>query len=402
MVGAINIELRFFHTKNIIHSVSQMFFDTVYYTTNYPEIEYGEYKTPFEHFINVGWKEGKNPRRDFDSNFYEATNRVYNSHYHFELDPLSDFVRYLMLFKVKATYPKKIIPLNNPRYYLALTAIFRNEARFLTEWIEYYILQGVEHFYLYNHLSEDNYQEVLQPYIESGIVDLYHIDNVPTSLKDWLENIQTKTYRDTIKTVSDYVEWLIICDTDEFFVPISKYKLSDFLKDYDDVAALSANWQLFGTNNIIRIQPNELMIEKITKSSSFEYRKNDKFVKTIAKPRYIENIKDPHFPLLKFGYAQVNENKQYFFGSLSPSISMNLIKVNHYHNRDRDFFEQEKLRRRVYDPLLLLTKEQQEELLREYIKVDKELSTTDDLAIAKYFREIHNKILQNKQNQLHQ
>ncbi len=31
---------------------------------------------------------------------------------------------------------------------------------------------GAKHFYLYNNLSQDNYLEVLQPYIESGDVEL--------------------------------------------------------------------------------------------------------------------------------------------------------------------------------------------------------------------------------------
>jgi len=34
---------------------------------------------------------------------------------------------------------------------------------------------GVEHFYLYNHLSKDEYAEVLEPYIKEGIVELYNV-----------------------------------------------------------------------------------------------------------------------------------------------------------------------------------------------------------------------------------
>lgn len=45
---------------------------------------------------------------------------------------------------------------------LAVTAIFSDEARFLKEWIEYYQLQGVTKFYLYNNLSEDHYKKVLK------------------------------------------------------------------------------------------------------------------------------------------------------------------------------------------------------------------------------------------------
>ena len=48
--------------------------------------------------------------------------------------------------------------------------MFRNEAAYLKEWIEYHHLAGVEHFWLYNNNSTDQWQDVLQPYIDWGIV----------------------------------------------------------------------------------------------------------------------------------------------------------------------------------------------------------------------------------------
>ena len=42
-------------------------------------------------------------------------------------------------------------------YYLSILAIFKNEAMNLKEWIEHYILNGVEHFYLINNGSTDNF-----------------------------------------------------------------------------------------------------------------------------------------------------------------------------------------------------------------------------------------------------
>ena len=44
-------------------------------------------------------------------------------------------------------------------YNVSACAIFQNEAPYLKEWIEYHRLIGVEHFYLYNNGSTDNYDE---------------------------------------------------------------------------------------------------------------------------------------------------------------------------------------------------------------------------------------------------
>ena len=47
---------------------------------------------------------------------------------------------------------------NNYPYQLSVIAIFQNEDRFLKEWLDFYRVLGVDHFYLFNNLSEDNYQ----------------------------------------------------------------------------------------------------------------------------------------------------------------------------------------------------------------------------------------------------
>lgn len=43
-----------------------------------------------------------------------------------------------------------IFPLRSDEYELAIATIFKNNAPFLKEWIEYHRMQGVKHFYLYN------------------------------------------------------------------------------------------------------------------------------------------------------------------------------------------------------------------------------------------------------------
>lgn len=56
------------------------------------------------------------------------------------------------------------------KYKIVLCAIFKNEGRFLKEWIEYHRLIGVDHFFMYNNNSTDNYIEILSKYINEGIV----------------------------------------------------------------------------------------------------------------------------------------------------------------------------------------------------------------------------------------
>ena len=59
---------------------------------------------------------------------------------------------------------------------LAILAIFRNEADIMEEWIEHHINEGVDHFYLINNQSTDNYSEILDKY--EGKITLYQHDRV--------------------------------------------------------------------------------------------------------------------------------------------------------------------------------------------------------------------------------
>ena len=52
---------------------------------------------------------------------------------------------------------------------VALCLRFRDEARFLPEWLEYYLAAGVDHFYLYNNFSEDGFRSVIQPWVDTGL-----------------------------------------------------------------------------------------------------------------------------------------------------------------------------------------------------------------------------------------
>lgn len=58
------------------------------------------------------------------------------------------------------------------KYNVSICSIFKNEAPYLKEWIEFNNIVGVDHFYMYNNNSEDDYEAILQPYIKSGLVTL--------------------------------------------------------------------------------------------------------------------------------------------------------------------------------------------------------------------------------------
>lgn len=367
------------NNKTFLNLFAKYMFDEQYYITTYPEIK-NQVFSPFEHFSSIGWREGKNPNKELNTDFYRNFNMRDNK---YDLNPLQHYVKAKLLFKktlaLNQFQLKKVDKLlYNPKYYLALVAIFRNEARFLKEWIEFYRLLGVEHFYLYNHLSNDNFMEVLTPYIKDSIVDLYELHTEPANLSEW-NRLQISTYSKTVQMVKDSVEWLIAVDTDEFLFPVKEDSLQALLKKYDEYASLSVNWRMFGSSKVDHIPDGKLLIETLTGSNASQ----DFHVKTIVKPRYVKSFNHAHFAVLKDGYGQVTENFEYFSGPFVPKESRNIVRINHYWARDYDFFKSKKLAR-VHVMDKNLTAQEQKVKLDALIKVNEDFSVKYDDSILRF------------------
>ena len=104
------------------------------------------------------------------------------------------------------------------RHYLAICAIFKNEAAYLDEWLRFYDLVGVEHFYLYNNDSTDGHLAVLQRWIAAGKVTLHDIPG---------RAVQRLAVHHCLQTYRDQCAWLAHVDLDEFlFSPRDKRWLS--------------------------------------------------------------------------------------------------------------------------------------------------------------------------------
>lgn len=231
-----------------------------------------------------------------------------------------------------------------PIYDVAICAIFQNEAPYLKEWIEFHKLVGVSHFYLYNHLSNDHYQAVLQEYIQSGLVEV--IDwPYPVSKKVGWSIIQEQAYLNALSRSRLQTKWLAIIDTDEFLFPVVVDTLSEFLKDYEDFGGVSVNWQMYGTSYIQKLQPDELMIERLILKAPYNYNEN-RHVKTILQPKLVNTIKDAHSVTFKYNFISVNSNKERVRGAKSSYVLVDKIRINHYWSRDEEFFHSVKVPRR--------------------------------------------------------
>lgn len=231
------------------------------------------------------------------------------------------------------------------QYNLSICAIFRDEGPYLKEWIEFHRLVGVQHFLLYNHLSVDNFREVLQPYIDNKIVEVIDLTDEIESRSHW-GSIQTGSYNDGLAKLSGVSKWVAFIDSDEFLYPVKKDNLNTVLKNYEKFGGVCAHWAMFGTSHIPKIPEKVLQIEALVYRAKLDCPTNG-HVKSIVRPERVSHFPNPHYAIYKLGYGQVNENKVAFEGPINKEISSNILRINHYWTRDEDYFFNVKVPSRV-------------------------------------------------------
>lgn len=222
------------------------------------------------------------------------------------------------------------------KYHLSICALFQNEAPYLKEWIEYHKLLGVDHFYLFNHYSKDDYLTVLEPYIRDGSVELKDELTVTEDIKTFYP-MQCKCYTHCAAYASGLSKWVAFIDIDEFLVPIQDESLTTFLKRYEEFGGIGVNWLIFGTSNQKKIPEDKLLIETLTSCTEKSYVDN-RYVKCIGRPERILRFDNAHFATFKKGYLGVNTDKFPIEGPMSDVVVINKLRINHYWTRDEDFF----------------------------------------------------------------
>ena len=123
----------------------------------------------------------------------------------------------------------------------------------MKNWIEHYLWQGVEHFFLIDNDSTDNPLLILQEYIDKNIVSYYYKPEKHKQVEHYQfiydnYNLKNKT------------KWLIVADLDEFWY--SSDKLVNIIDNYYNYDVIYSNWLMFGHNNNI-LHPTDIRLSNL-------------------------------------------------------------------------------------------------------------------------------------------
>lgn len=210
----------------------------------------------------------------------------------------------------------RIAPELKPKYKLGVFVRVFNEQYAIQEFIAFHMAQGVEHFYIYNNMSQDSTVEKIQPFVDAGIVTLEHRSDKPMS-----------PAADThcMNTYGHECEWIACIDADEFIFTTDGTLLPDFLENYKQHPALAIHWIYYGSNGH-RARPSGLVMENYTKANP---QVTDLF-KSVVQPRKLLRYGNSHYWFYRNWQQGVDENHQPVRGPKSEGRTIKQIRLNHY------------------------------------------------------------------------
>lgn len=191
-------------------------------------------------------------------------------------------------------------PNGSARWYLSAMAAIKDEAPYLDEWLAFCLSEGIEHILLYDNNSTDNSREVLQPWIEAGIVDLF---DWPIH---WKKGAQTKAYADALCRLRGRTRWAAFIDPDEYLFSPTGKTVAEVLKRYEDHAGVIVNWQCYGTAGH-KTRPAGLTIERYIRRAKSNWARNHR-VKTIVDPLLAIEPEGSHLFKVQPGSTLVTED----------------------------------------------------------------------------------------------
>lgn len=198
---------------------------------------------------------------------------------------------------------------------LSIVGIFRDESPYLDEWIKFHLGAGVDHFYLYNNFSEDDFVNVLRPYIQGGVVTLY----------DWPVKVgQLPAYRHCVKRHALDTRWMAFIDVDEFLFSPDCRNLNSVMEEYAGLPAIMVHSPFFGS-------AGHATRPAVPTTRAFVRRAplSRLSAKTIANPRWIYSIRNVHSFKYWAGVATDTDKVPY-----SPQrVRLDKLRLNHYWSR---------------------------------------------------------------------
>lgn len=218
---------------------------------------------------------------------------------------------------------------------VALCLRFRDEARYLPEWLEYHRAAGVDHFFLYNNYSADDFRSAIQPWIDDGSVTLVDWPKTPAS---------PAAEEDCIRRALGHFAWVGFLDADEFVVIRDGRSIAEFLAAFPKAPGVGLHWKMFGSS-LHRERPASPVIVAYQRRSA----RTNRHIKTFVRPWRVAQCRNSHawfyYPI---GLA-ADEHGRAIYGSFDAAPTGDDAWINHYYCKSEEDYLEKAARRSTLD-----------------------------------------------------
>jgi hypothetical protein len=229
-------------------------------------------------------------------------------------------------YQVKSRCPQSLteeLVAQPARTKFAICTAFKNEAPYLDEWIRFHRHQGVDHFFLYNNFSADDFTTALAPHM-----DYVTVIDWPVSFK---EGGQLRAMLHAVESTGESYRWLAIIDVDEFLFGVTQPLAEELKREpYSTVDQILVNTINYGSSSISHLPSGSLLKHLVHRAPLWWPRNSQR--KCIVNPRAVDQITTIH---------EMNLSKQ----SLHANGAGSIVKPSHLRRHRRGFGRIRKIRR---------------------------------------------------------
>lgn len=226
------------------------------------------------------------------------------------------------------------------KYKISILSMFKNEAMIMEEWIQHYISEGIEHFYLIDNGSTDNYDLIIKKYAEK-------ITLVIDSSRDKDETQPLLFNRHFLSRSKIETEWLLVCDMDEYIYSRNGYRT---IKEYinkvpENIDCILLPWKNFG-NNGVDMHPDSIISTFIRREDEIEFKKRIVeenwfgHSKSLFRTKNVTRL-NTHIPILVIENIRFSDftgiDMKKYDGSCQP------LHLNHYQHMSYHYYTKVKM-----------------------------------------------------------
>jgi hypothetical protein len=126
----------------------------------------------------------------------------------------------------------------------------------MDEWIQHYKLRGVDHIYLVNDFSTDNFISIIDKY--GDYITLFNNDIVTKDI-----NRQCSIYDKYFRPILNTSKWISILDMDEFLYSPIESNFTDILEKYKNFLKKDASYDagVYSLSEVLKRDFDEIIKE---------------------------------------------------------------------------------------------------------------------------------------------